>query len=194
MSMGSERPELATELTERAAADRTFRNLLLHGQINQVAYEVGILQQQANAAFLQQVLDVHGWPTHALVGSQAVAAAWRIALHGNHSPAVQHLALGHLRTAADTDRTLLSLWAHLHDRCSVGAGRPQLHATQHRLADGKLTVLPIADPKHLDARRAAADLPPYTTARAQLLQRYAPLLRQDEDDDPSLQPALLANA
>ncbi|MFI5804478.1 DUF6624 domain-containing protein [Streptomyces sp. NPDC051561] len=195
--MPPQRPDLAQDLIQRAAADRAFRARLVRGQLPAGAYDAGVRQQQANIEVLQQVLDVHGWPDRALVGDVGTAAAWRIALHADHSPGVQYLALGYLRTAADTDLTLLPLWAHLHDRCNVGAGQPQLHATQNCLVNGTLNALPIADPKHLDTRRAAAGLPPYAAARAQLLQRYAALLRQDEDDDPSVEPAptlLLANA
>ncbi|MFJ2744787.1 DUF6624 domain-containing protein [Streptomyces sp. NPDC087440] len=190
MSTSPQRPDLAAALIERATNDRTFRTQLVRGELDDAAYGVGVLQQQANSAFLQQVLDMHGWPTRVLVGDLAVAAAWRIALHGDHSPDIQRFALSHLRTATDSDRTLLPLWAHLHDRCNVVAGQPQLHATQSRLVDGTLSALPIADPKHLDARRTAAGLPSYATARARLLQRYAALLRQDEDDDPSAEPPL----
>ncbi|MEU8889852.1 DUF6624 domain-containing protein [Streptomyces sp. NPDC048442] len=187
-------PDLAQDLIQRAAADRTFRARLVRGQLPATAYDAGIRQQQANIEILLKVLDAQGWPDRALLGDVGTAAAGHIALHADHSHDLQRLALGYLRTASEQDRELLPPWAHLHDRCSVTAGQPQVYGTQHRLVDGSFSVLPVADPARLDTRRTAVGLPPYATAHAQLLTRFAALLHPPpgEGDEPASDPGLTA--
>ena len=46
------------------------------------------------------------------------------------------------------------------DRVLVQSGEPQRYGSQFKVVDGRLEPDRIAEPSHLDARRAAAGLPP----------------------------------
>ncbi|MFI2791085.1 DUF6624 domain-containing protein [Kitasatospora sp. NPDC018614] len=145
--------------------------------------------QQDHAAGLKRVVERLGgrWPGRSIVGADACQAAVKIAVHSDHDPALQRTLLGLLRKAVESGDASSVQFAHLQDRCLVGAGQVQLYGTQHWYhPDGRLEPHPIADPGQLDTRRARVGLPPYAQEARRLRDRHGPLASSsapDEDED-----------
>ncbi|MFD3511955.1 DUF6624 domain-containing protein [Streptomyces sp. NPDC058657] len=190
------RRDIARDLVDRANASMQYRSRLVRGLLTSEEEEMGALQERANAVVLRRLLHQHGWPGHTLVGEAGATAAWRLALHAEREPDLQHMALRMLTTATEHREATIQQWAHLHDRCNVTAGHPQLYGTQHRFrADGSLELLPVSSPDTLDVRRRSVGLPPVTEVHDALRLRYAP--RHDGDQaepDPPVGHRMAARA
>lgn len=116
------------------------------------------VRDSADAAALMAIVARSGWPTRTMVGAAGAHAAFLIAQHNTR---IQPEALRRMRALppAEVKRSDLAL---LEDRVLVDAGKPQRYGTQLRWSNaGQAMVFDsIADFAHLDARRAAAGLPP----------------------------------
>lgn len=119
------------------------------------------VRDSMDAVALSRIIERYGWPTRSMVGAKGADAAFLIA---QHNESLQKLALHFMRSLPPNEVSQGNL-ALLEDRVLVNEGEPQRYATQLKFsADGKrMTFYPIADVAHLDARRAAAGLPPLTT-------------------------------
>jgi hypothetical protein len=176
------RPDIAHDLVERANASRLFRERLTRGLLSHPEQQWGIHQERANAGVLRRLFGQHEWPGLSLVGEDGAEAAWRLALHADHEPGLQRMALLLLAKAVEQGEAPIQHWAHLHDRTQVSAGQPQQYGTQHRLAPGgEVTLLLVHDPASLDNRRNSVGLPPAAVAHEGLRRRYA----RTQHDDPA---------
>lgn len=109
------------------------------------------------AADLTLILDRYGVPTRSLVGAAGSAAAMLIVQH-NWPLQERVLALARALPSGELSPEALGM---LTDRVLTHQGRPQLLGSQFDLGpDGQFRLDPIADTTHLDARRAAAGMPP----------------------------------
>ncbi|MFI5803354.1 DUF6624 domain-containing protein [Streptomyces sp. NPDC051561] len=187
MTQEPRRPDIARDLLESATASREARRQLARGVLSATAQQWGIHQERADSGMLKRLLSKHGWPGRSLVGEEAAEAALHLALHADHDPGLQRLCLRMLTEAVQRGDAPIRHWAHLHDRCAVGAGHQQEYGTQHRLdAHGRVVRMPVSEPAHLDARRASVGLPPAAVAYDALRRRYAsaPDGASDENGPP----------
>ncbi|WP_215408519.1 DUF6624 domain-containing protein [Janthinobacterium sp. JC611] len=113
-----------------------------------------------NEARLRQIIASKGWPTQTMVGYKAAGSAWLIAQHGSSAFLKSSLAL--MRTAAEHGEITPSKLALAIDRDLTNDKLPQLYGSQFQTgSDGKSTAFPIADPQHLEERRASMGMEPY---------------------------------
>lgn len=193
------RPDIAHDLVERAQASRRFREQLARGRLSAEERQWGVHQERANSGVLRRVMGQHGWPGRSLVSEEGAEAAWRLALHADHEPPFQRLALRMLTDAVERGEATIQQWAHLHDRCQAATG-PQLYGTQYcRDRDGQVVRLPVEAPENLDARRASVGLPPAAVAHDALRRRYITGPDDGEEADPPddaepVYPALLVGS
>ncbi|MFF2374949.1 DUF6624 domain-containing protein [Streptomyces xiamenensis] len=166
-------PQIAEELRARADADQKVRSRLPE----QGPWPPDIAQEMRaidtdNTAALRRIIDVHGWPGHALVGEGGAQAAYLIAQH-SPDPAFQRHARELLAQAVESGDARPSQLAYLTDRCLVAQGQMQIYGTQfYDLHDGAgYRPRPIADVTDLDVRRAAVGLEPWEQARARITGR-----------------------
>lgn len=111
----------------------------------------------ALAAEMTSILDRYGLPTRDLVGPAGSDAAMLIV---QHSWSLQERVLESARAVLPGQISPEKL-AMLEDRVLVHRGEPQRWGTQFTLGpDGVFRFAPIADAVGLDARRAAAGMPP----------------------------------
>lgn len=122
-------------------------------------------------AELKQIVKDHGWPTIALVGSEASQAAAVILVH-SPDHAWQAELLPSLRRLVEEDKIFGSDIATLTDKLLVSRGKPQVFGTQFKDVDEKMVMMPVIDPQHLDQRRAQYLLPPMSVYRALLHDMY----------------------
>jgi hypothetical protein len=117
-----------------------------------------------NEARLRQIIAGKGWPTQTMVGYKAAGSAWLIAQHGSDAFLKSSLAL--MRAAAAQGEITPPLLALAIDRDLTNDKLPQLYGSQFQTgSDGKNTAFPIADPQHLEQRRASMGLEPYAQYR-----------------------------
>ncbi|CUU60296.1 hypothetical protein Ga0074812_13811 [Parafrankia irregularis] len=124
-----------------------------------------------NTAWLRAVIAEHGWLGESLVGPVGASDAWLIAQHADHDPEFQAECLELLRAAATAGDASTTHLAYLTDRVLCARDEPQIYGTQFWRGPQGTDALgprPIADPEHLDARRAAAGLDPFATYLAHM--------------------------
>ena len=114
-----------------------------------------------NAARLGEIIDMHGWPGHRLVGDEAAQAAWLVLQHAIGHPNLQRRGLLLLQEAASRCDVPAVEVATLHDRICFFEGRPQRYGTQYNWNEsGELAPWVIEHEAAVDERRQAMGLPP----------------------------------
>ena len=154
-------PVLKQELLKMYAEDQGIRNRLDSASAGQHP-ELDKQMQQIDARLttrLKQIVATKGWPTIALVGSEASQAAEVMLIH-SPDHAWQAGLLPQLQKLVEKDKIFGSDVATLTDRILVSQGKPQEFGTQYKDAGNKMIIMPIANPKSVDQRRATYMLPP----------------------------------
>lgn len=160
---------LRAELLARMAADRRAR-LALPAQATWEQWAPVAALDAANTARMRQVLAVHGWPGHALVGEDGSAAAWLLVQHGPADLQEQSLEL--LSDAVRRGDASPANLAYLTDRVRMHQGKPQLYGTQYQATEASgLDLWQVEDPELLDERRASAGLGPHAEYDARIRAR-----------------------
>jgi hypothetical protein len=109
------------------------------------------------ATTMTDILDRFGLPTKRMVGPKGSDAAMLIVQH-NWSLQERVLALARSAPAGQISPEKLGM---LEDRVLVHQGKPQRFGSQFTAGpDGSFRFEPLADTTNLDARRAAAGMPP----------------------------------
>jgi hypothetical protein len=122
-------------------------------------------------ARLKQIVAAKGWPTIALVGPEASQAAAVMLTHSaDHK--WQAALLPQLRKLVADDQIFGSDIAGLTDRILVSQGKLQLFGTQFKEQGGRMIMVPVKDPQHLEQRRAQYLLPPMAEYRKTLRAIY----------------------
>lgn len=110
---------------------------------------------EANTAWLGELIAARGWPGEALVGRQAAGAAWLLAQHADRRPAVQRECLELLAAAVTAGDADPQHGALLEDRVLLAQGQRQVFGTQLTQGpDGTLVPHPVRSPDEVEALRA----------------------------------------
>jgi len=183
--LGDSAPRSASAM--QSASDTTLRNELLRlGEDDQKDREdlmVAVARNDTATLFrfmradtahtrrLQQIVDRYGWPTSALVGRDAVSAAWLILQHSPDNAWQEKMlpALQRAAAAGDVSQTELAM---LTDRLLVHQGKPQHYGNSFSMKNGRLVPDPIDDLAGLDARRTAIGLPTMAEYARELAEAY----------------------
>lgn len=159
-------PPLLQTLCLMADRDQGIRRRYFLGRKDAA---VGAQMRQVDAADrarLKQIIRQYGWPGYDLVGTEGDNDAWLIVQHSDEDKAFQKRCLPLLKTAVKRGQSNPSGLAYLTDRILSGEHKPQIYGTQWHI--------PIAEPTHVDERRAAVGLGPLAVYQAQLKQVYQP--------------------
>ncbi|NEA60712.1 hypothetical protein G3I60_42760 [Streptomyces sp. SID13666] len=100
-----QRPDIARDLIDRAAAARLHHSKLTRGYPSPPEIAAGRHQDHANAGVLRRIAAEHGWPDRRLVGDDGAQAAYQIALYADHDPDFQNAALRLLAAALKGGQT-----------------------------------------------------------------------------------------
>jgi hypothetical protein len=116
---------------------------------------------ERNAARLNSILDLFGWPSRSLVGERAADAAWLILQHSINHPGLQRRGLVLLKEAAAAGEMPRAQVAMLEDRILCNEGKGQRYGTQFDWdEEGLMSPRPIDDEGNVDRRRAEVGLAP----------------------------------
>ncbi|NII11921.1 DUF6624 domain-containing protein [Oleiagrimonas sp. C23AA] len=169
-------PALTKELARRTAHDQHARNAEIKATSSaarKAAIEQMLAVDAANLAWFKPQVQAHGFPTAAQVGVDGIQNAWLLTQHADRDPAFQAKVLLQLKGDLATEPYMRSDYAMLADRLRLAQGEKQLYGSQFDMKHGVTTMRPLADPAHLDQRRAAMNLMPIADYRCVLHAYYA---------------------
>lgn len=112
-----------------------------------------------NTKQLKEIVAVHGWPTHSMVGKDGSWFAWAVAQH-SFNLEFQKDCLILMERLLEADEVSPTLFAELSDRVSRNSGTMQTYGMAIVTDKGTKTFYPIKDEKSVDRRRAEIGLPP----------------------------------
>jgi hypothetical protein len=163
---------LRSELLAMEAADQKLRGAVFsHGQTNLIA-ELQTLDRK-HTARMKEVLSMHGWPGHTLVGKEGSSAAWLLVQHATHDTEFMRHALALMAEAVRQGEASGRDYAYLMDRVRLQEGKKQIYGTQFLIgADGEMQVQPIEDAAKVDRLRKQVGLPPLAEYERQLRKVY----------------------
>lgn len=129
----------------------------------------------ANLVRLEALIEARGWPELSAVGEEAAYAAGNVVNHSDLATRQRYLPM--LEAVCERGEGDWSRYAHILDRTELESGRSQVYGTQMELdeATGRYIPQPLADPEHVDERRAAKGLEPI----ADQLQRFNESMARD---------------
>ena len=157
-------PALAQELLAMEKEDQALRAGLPPTGPDLATRQRMLATDDAREQRLRQIIASKGWPTQTMVGYKAAASAWLIAQHGSSGFLKSSLPL--MRAAAAIGEITPSKLALSIDRDLTNDKLPQLYGSQFQTGnDGKSVAFPIADPQHLEQRRASMGLESYARYR-----------------------------
>jgi hypothetical protein len=172
-------PALRSELHRRAMLDQNARAQWLADGLSPTSKFAASAQgiDGGNTVWLQALILKGGFPTPAQVGMQGVADAWLMVQHADQNPAFQSDVLALLAPMVQQGAIRASDYAMLVDRVRINQQQPQVYGSQYvedASAPGKMRMLPVEDPAHLDQRRASVGLMPSHDYTCALSATYAP--------------------
>jgi hypothetical protein len=152
--------KLRQELLAMREDDLRVRREVLQGASSLAAYHPRMEElHRRNASRLKEIIAEYGWPERTLVGEDAAIAAWFIAEPAISDPEFQRRALELQCEARDKGEISAIGPAFLEDRICELEGRPQIYGTQFEPDEhGLPQSYWIADPEHVNERRAAIGL------------------------------------
>lgn len=152
---GPANPGLAAEIERLGKADQAVRPT---GKKTWNATKVEATDR-ADGITAHAIFAKYGLPTFALVGPEAAEG---FATLIQHQPlAFQKQVLPQMKAAEEAGQISAESYAMLFDRVESNSGKPQTYGENFVCApDGKGKPSPIADPEHVDRRRAEMGLMP----------------------------------
>ena len=114
----------------------------------------------ADLARLEELVEARGWPELSAVGEEAAYAAGNVINHSDLATRQRYLPV--LEAVCERGEGDWSRYAHILDRTELELGHPQVYGTQMELDEalGRYVSQPLADPEHVDERRAAKGMEP----------------------------------
>jgi hypothetical protein len=162
---GSWDADMKAELLRRVAADQALRERLVMAMRAGITPDSATMASlaatdSANTAWLQSLVEQHGWPDRATVGDDGANAAFLLVQHADQDTAFQARVLPALEAAYRRGQAKGQHVALLTDRVAQARGEAQVYGTQATLRDGRMVAGLIRDSSGVDARRAAMGMPP----------------------------------
>lgn len=157
--------ELADELVQMAKLDQSMRMKVIN---DGVEWDSSV--DQASQQRMKEIIDKDGWPTIHLVGEEASRAAWLLV---QHAPDLEFMeqCLALMKTYGP-DEVKPNNVAFLEDRVLMLNGKPQVYGTQFEGRGDSMHVYEVADPEHLDKRRANMGLDSFAENEARIRKLY----------------------
>jgi hypothetical protein len=116
-----------------------------------------------NMMYVSHIIDTYGWLGPDDIGANANETLFMVVQHSTPEERKKYLPV--MRDAVKAGKAKGSSLALLEDRVALYEGRPQLYGSQlsWNMITNEYYVQPLADPDHVDERRAALGLVPMAT-------------------------------
>ncbi len=117
-------------------------------------------KDSVNLIKVKKILDKHSWPGPKIISPRGNTTLFLVIQHADLETQEKYLPL--MRKAVNKGNANPSSLALLEDRVAIRNGKKQLYGSQigRDKETGEYYVLPLADPDHVDKRRADMGLPP----------------------------------
>ena len=112
-------------------------------------------QDAADQAALMAIMPATGWFTSDRYGAAASTAAWSVVQHATYNLPLMRTALGRIKRAERRHRVSADDYAKLLDRVAMLRHEPQAYGTQFTCVDHRWKLYDLADPAHVEQRRAS---------------------------------------
>jgi hypothetical protein len=103
---------------------------------------------------LQNIIDLHGWPTEDKVGEKGVQAAFLLVKHSENLVFQQDMLPLIIQSFLDKEGIAGKDVAQFTDNVSIRLGKKQVFGTQSKLINGKIIFAPIENEDSVDSLRA----------------------------------------
>jgi hypothetical protein len=103
---------------------------------------------------LQNIIDLHGWPTKDKVGEKGVQAAFLLVKHSENLVFQQDMLPLIIQSFLDKEGIPGKDVAQFTDNVSIRLGKKQVFGTQSELINGKIIFAPIENENNVDPLRA----------------------------------------
>ncbi len=150
---------LRQQLLDMCAEDQQVRQALIKNATTTTEIAVQRVDEK-NLKAMKEIIATYGWPGVSRVGTDGAQAAWLLVQHASDDHAFQKQCLVLLQQAAACNDVSSIDVAYLADRMLIAEGKKQCYGTQVDILQGCITVCPIEDAEHVDARRKALGLQP----------------------------------
>ena len=129
---------------------------------------------EINRNRLKEIFGEYGFPTKAMVGSDAMRGIFFIIQHADGDKVWQKSQLENLELATKRGDLSKSKYAYLFDRIKVNEGEPQRYGSQFKTVDRKKGIAKLRkteDIENLDKRRKEMDMMPIETYKRLMLRQ-----------------------
>ncbi|MBC3883325.1 hypothetical protein H8K35_18170 [Undibacterium sp. LX40W] len=158
--------KLKAQLEKIYSEDQDLRKKLIamEQKLGADSAEVKALWQQIddkdehNLKQVESIISENGWLGSDQVGPKASQTLFLVVQHARPEMRLKYVSL--LRAAVKAKKADAASLALMEDRMATEAGDKQLYGSQLRRVNDQMELFPIADPDHLDERRASMGLPP----------------------------------
>lgn len=159
-------PAYARRLAVLQDLDQSIRQ---KGSYTQEDYQKMWIQDSLNLLEVKGILQQVGrWPGFKEVGTDGSTTVWLLIQHAPVETQEQYV--GWLEKAVSEKNASPVNLAYLQDRILMYQNKPQIYGTQAKTnpKTGKMELVPIADPEHVDERRAKLGLSPLSEYKKRL--------------------------
>jgi tetratricopeptide (TPR) repeat protein len=117
-------------------------------------------KDDVNLVKVRAILDTRGWLGPDIIGNDGSSTLFLVIQHADLKTQQHYLPM--MRAAAQLKKARPDDLALLEDRVALGECRHQIYGSQITFnpRTNKYQILPLADPDHVDERRASVGLPP----------------------------------
>ncbi|WP_430391736.1 DUF6624 domain-containing protein [Dyella sp. 20L07] len=150
-------PALRQELRDMFKADQKTRLAFIKSGMKDGSPEQKAVMDvdAANIKRIKAIVDQYGFPTADMVGRNGVSAMFFLAEHAETDTAFMNRVLKLTHPLVENGQLGHQAYALMVDRQLVLQGKPQIYGSQTKIENGHSVPSPIADPAHLEERRAA---------------------------------------
>lgn len=156
---------LADELKERVELDQIAAYIPQGKYKNYSSEEWKAFKDSVfttNKIFLENVLDIHGYPGYDLVGEEGERNFWVMVQHCDFDPVFQTRVLKELKVQYEKGNADGRNYALLADRVNLNLGKKQVYGTQvtYILETGQAVPRALEDSVNVNTRRKSVGLIP----------------------------------
>lgn len=152
--------EIAIKIISLKDRDLNYREKLLQeGSLHDGYHPEMEKIHQLNAAELNEIIKLIGYPSEKKVGKEANQAAWLIVQHAISKPDFMKMYVQLIKNSLNKTKQEKLQLAYLTDRIACFEGKPQIYGTQFDWdKDGNLSPNYFEDSESVDKMRASVGL------------------------------------